>query len=118
MSTIYDLPLENIEFIIYIACALVDTGRRERYRFLKAIALVDRNWTPFAQTALWLDVKVDRGIIVSFHATGPARYPEQKLWISPHSANLHFVETVLRHVQGVRDLTLKRVFLEVDWGMW
>lgn len=119
MATIYDLPLETIGHIFSIAMPVSSCNseeRKERYRFLKAISLVCRSWTPLAQRALWLDVQVlgeedfDR-----FLEAGPGRYPVHKLCIDSQTASEESVESILHDVRGVRELTQMSGVTRLEW---
>lgn len=120
MATIHDLPLEIIGRIISIAYPAPSANpseRQDRYRFLKATSLVCREWTPFAQEALWLDVALECSQIESFVGAGPGRYPVQKLLINSYDfiGSEDSVEAVLCDVRGVRDLGLSDCPISIDW---
>jgi hypothetical protein len=117
LATIHDLPLEIIGRIITIAHPAISShrgGRRERYRFIKATSLVSREWTPFAQEALWLDALVLHKMAESFLEAGAGRHATHRLSVecwrraSP-------LQAVLRDVRGVRDLELREVVVSMDW---
>jgi hypothetical protein len=119
-TTIYDLPLETIGRIISIASSAAPANwwqRQERNRFLKATSLVCREWTPFAQEALWLDVELRGTQIESFVCAGPGRYPVRKLLVNSYDliGSEDSVEAVLRDVRGVRDLELSKGPVTMDW---
>lgn len=112
MATIHDLPLETIGRIISIAYAATSGGwaiGRERNRYLKVTSLVCREWRPFAQRELWIDVSLAAKSIDSFLAADPGRYRVQALSIDCRGMgddSAASVEAVLRDVRGVRDLHL------------
>jgi hypothetical protein len=117
LATIHDLPLEIIGRIITIAYSAPSANpseRRERYRFLKATSLVCREWTPFAQEALWLDVELFAKTVESFLEGGAGRHATHWLrvecWWREKS-----VQAVLRDVRGVRELELCDCPVSMDW---
>jgi hypothetical protein len=117
LATIHDLPLEIIGRIITIAypAAPAHKGRKERYRFLKATSLVCREWTPFAQAELWLDVYLHGEEMQSFVEAGAGRHPVQKLSVTHGSGRDDPIEAILRDVRGVHDLELGSCTVSMDW---
>jgi hypothetical protein len=122
MATIHDLPLEIIGRIIGIAYPTMSPGRMERkkrYGFLKATSLVCREWTPFAQQELWLDVFLYHKTTLSMMEAGAGRHPVQKLFVTSHvvfkNRSENLVQAVLRDVRGVRDLGLSDCPVSIDW---
>jgi hypothetical protein len=121
MPDIHDLPLETIEHILTSAYPFdwYDyNGKRARRHFYLDTSLVCRDWTPFAQRALWRFVDVDEaGVTLLVESGGAGRYPIDKLV-------LHFVDsdtsleplgTLLSSVRGVRDLKLERCSMDGSW---
>jgi hypothetical protein len=119
MATIHDLPLETIGRIIAIAYSAAPANwkeRKERNGFLKATSLVCREWTPFAQEELWIDVSLISTEIQRFVDAGAGRYPTLRL--SFYSGGIGMdpsLEVMLRDVQGLRELKLDRCALSMDW---
>jgi hypothetical protein len=118
LATIHDLPLEIIGRIITIAYSAEPANWeacQERYRFLKATSLVCREWTPFAQAALWLDVSLYGGQLQSFFEAGAGRHATHKLSVTYGSGKDDSVEAILRNVRGVRELKLFDCPVSMDW---
>jgi hypothetical protein len=120
LATIHDLPLEIIGRIITIAYSAEPANWeacQERYRFLKATSLVCREWTPFAQAALWIDVSLYGWQLQSFFEAGAGRHPVQKLLVISYNLNgsEDSFEAVLRDVRGVRELELCDCPVSMDW---
>jgi hypothetical protein len=116
MATIHDLPLETIGRIITIAYPAAPAHKecKERYRFLKATSLVCREWTPFAQEALWHDVSLFSKAIPSFVAAGAGRHATHKLSVNYGTGTDASFEGVLRDVRGVRNLELYYCTVSID----
>jgi hypothetical protein len=118
LATIHDLPLETIGRIIAIAHSAEPAhweACKERYRFLNATSLVCREWTPFAQEALWLDVSLYGEQIQSFFEAGAGRHATHKLSVTYGSGKDDSVEAILRNVRGVRELELYYCTVSIDW---
>jgi hypothetical protein len=118
MATIHDLPLETIGHIFSIAMPVSSCNseeRKERYRFLKATSLVCREWTPFAQAALWIDVSLYGWQLQSFFEAGAGRHATHKLSVTYGSGKDDSVEAILRNVRGVRELKLFDCPVSMDW---
>jgi hypothetical protein len=117
-TTIHDLPPEIIGRIIsiaYPALLVKSSERRERYGFLKATSLVCREWTPFAQAELWIDVYLGNQRIQSFLEAGPGRHATHKLSVYSGIRRDASLEGVLRDVRGVRNLQLSSCTVSMDW---
>jgi hypothetical protein len=117
LATIHDLPLEVIGRIIaiaHVALPVSSNERRDRYRFLKATSLVCREWTPFAQEALWLDVSLCDQAIRRFFEAGAGRHATHKLSVNYGTGRDDSVGAVLRDVRGVRELRLTSCTASID----
>lgn len=114
MATIHSLAPELIGHIIAIAYpvdSLDIDEQRARRRFLRATSLVGREWTPFAQEALWMYMRVDGSRVVDGLVEGGAgRFPIERLSLCLY--NLKDIvkrpqfEALLAAVRGVRRLEL------------
>jgi hypothetical protein len=121
MPTIHDLPLETIEHIITIAHPVHSdewVEQQARRHFYLDASLVCRDWTPFAQRALWRFVNVDEaGVDLLVESGGAGRYPIDKLVL--HSVDsetsLEPLGTLLSSVRGVRDLKLQGCSIDGCW---
>jgi hypothetical protein len=118
MPTIHDLPLETIENILAVAHlfysdALVE--RQARRHFYLDTSLVCRDWTPFAQRALWKFVDVDGfGVPLLIESDGAGRYPIEKLTVV-EADNTTSLGSLLTSVRGVRDLKFLVCNIEGSW---
>jgi hypothetical protein len=116
-NTIHDLPLEIIGRIITIAYSSAPANweaRKERNRFLKATSLVCREWTPFAQEELWLDVYLNGKVLQSFVEAGAGRHATHCLLVECWRREKS-VQAVLHDVRGVRGLGLFDCPISIDW---
>jgi hypothetical protein len=119
MPTIHDLPLETFEHIITIAHPVesdVVAEQIARRHFYLDTSLVCRDWTPFAQRALWKDVHVDRRSIEELVDSGGAgRYPVERLSVDGVYVGASVLGTLLTSVRGVRDLKLEDCIIDASW---
>jgi hypothetical protein len=121
MATIVSLPAELVSHIISLAypCYSDDRGvQRGRREFLRAAALVCREWTSPAQQALWKVMELGgMGVVTldSVIAAGVGRYPVQSLRIDMRRQQLPNIAAILGTVRGVRNLTLVGNVMQVDW---
>jgi hypothetical protein len=112
MATISSLAPELIGHIIAIAYpvdSLDMDEQRARRRFLCATSLVGREWTPFAQEALWMYMRVDGSRIVDGLVDGGAgRFPIERLSLCLYKdiVKRPQFEALLAAVRGVRRLEL------------
>jgi hypothetical protein len=118
MPAIHDLPLETIGHIITIAHPF-DSDKwveeRARRRFYLDTSLVCRDWTPFAQRALWKYVHLGRPMVKKLVESGGAgRYPIEKLAVERVRLDPS-LETLLTSVRGVRDLKLDNCIIDASW---
>jgi hypothetical protein len=119
-KTIHDLPLETIGHIITIAHPVdwenfLQQQRQARRHFYLDTSLVCRDWTPFAQRALWKDVHVDRRSIEELVDSGGAgRYLVERLAVDSVGLDPS-LETLLTSVRGVRDLQLDNCNIDASW---
>jgi hypothetical protein len=118
MPTIHDLPLETIENILAVSHSFDSDNwpeQRARRRFYLDTSLVCRDWTPFAQRALWKFVIVDDyGVHLLIESDGAGRYPIEKLTVV-EADNTTSLGSLLTSVRGVRDL--KFLVCNID-GSW
>ena len=117
MPTIHDLPLETIGHIITIAHPYDPSDtleQRARRRFYRNASLVCRDWTPFAQRALWKYVSLEERKVGQFVESGGAgRYPIEKVNIAFVQSS--YLGTFLVSVRGVRVLRLYGCSIAVSW---
>jgi hypothetical protein len=116
--TIHDLPLETIGHIITIAHPSYSdecVEEQARRRFYLDTSLVCRDWTPFAQRALWKFVTVDEfEVNLLIESDGAWRYPIEKLTVVG-AANTTSLGSLLTSVRGVRDLKFQVCDIDGSW---
>jgi hypothetical protein len=118
MPAIHDLPLETIGHILTIAHPVDwddDAEQRARRRFYLNASLVCRDWTPFAQRALWKYVYVDLEATEELVESGGAgRFSIETLGVEGVYEGT-FLGTLLTSVRGVRDLKLQGCIIDASW---
>jgi hypothetical protein len=118
MPTIHDLPLETIEHIITIAYPFDSsdtTEQRARRHFYRNASLVCRDWTPFAQRALWKYLDVDPEATEELVESGGAgRFSIETLSVNGVYEGTS-LGTLLTSVRGVRDLKFQGCIIDASW---
>jgi hypothetical protein len=117
MPTIHDLPLETIENILAVAHSFDSDNwleQRARRRSYLDTSLVCRDWTPFAQRALWRIVKVgEAGVTLLIKSGGAGRLSIETLMV--YGARSSSLGTLLSSARGVRDLKLSGCSIDGSW---
>jgi hypothetical protein len=117
------LPPELIGKVIQLAYPLTQdpttsSHHKERTSFLRACSLVSRNWTPFAQAALWEYVQLGQQRDAYVLRDGRVGwYPVRRLTFNGHlQLERPIMLEVLRAVWGVKDLRIRGAIVSgMDW---